>query len=44
VLEVAEPGAAPVLLDRDAMQAERAHLRPELAREAVAAIDLGGER
>ena len=44
VLEIAEPGAAVFLLDRDAVQAERAQLRPQVARECVAAVDLGGAR
>ena len=33
-----------LLLDRDAVQAEFAHLRPQLAREAVGPVDLGGDR
>src|SRR5690606_12082317 len=44
VLQVAHAGAAVLLLHREAQQPERAHLRPELAREAVAAVDLLGER
>ncbi len=44
VLEVAEAKAAPVLLDGDPVQAELAHLGPELARELVGGVDLGGER
>src|SRR5262249_45887438 len=42
--EVAEPGAAPFFLDRDAEQPERAELWPQLARESVGAIDLLGAR
>ena len=42
--EIAEPGAAPFLLDGDAVQPELAHLRPEIARKHVVAIDLGGPR
>ena len=44
MLEIAEPGAAVVLRDGDAVQAERAHLRPELARKPVLAVDPLGER
>ena len=44
VLEIAEARAAVLLLDRDAVQAERAHLRPQLARERVGLVDLGGNR
>ena len=42
--EIAHPGAAIFFLDRDAVQAERAHLGPQLDREAVGPVDLGGER
>src|ERR1700681_4706124 len=44
MLEIAESGAAKLLLDGDAMQPERAHFRPEGAREPVLAFDLIGER
>ena len=44
MLEIAEPGPAPLLLDRDAVHAERAELGPELAREGVGAVDLVGAR
>ncbi len=44
VLEIAEAGAAILLLDGDAVQAERADLGPEIARELVAAVDFGGAR
>ena len=42
--EVAEPGAAPFLFDRDAVQPKLAELGPEVAREGVAAVDLVGAR
>ena len=42
--EIAEPCPAPFLLDGDAVQAERAKLRPQVARERIAAIDLVGPR
>ncbi len=42
--EVAHAGAAIFLLDGDAVQAERAHFGPQLDREAVGPVDLGGER
>jgi hypothetical protein len=44
VLEVAEPGAAPLLLDGNAVNAELAKLRPEVAWEGIAAVDLVGPR
>ena len=44
MLEIAEAGAAPLLLDRDAVNAERAELGPQIARKPVAAVDLVGER
>ena len=44
VLEIAEPGSAPFLLDGDAVQAELAELGPEVARKGVAAVDLVGAR
>ena len=44
MLEIAEAGAAIFFLDRDAVQAERADLRPEIARKLVAAVDFGGAR
>ena len=44
MLEIAEAGAAIFLLDRDAVQAERAHLRPQVAREDIVAVDLVGAR
>ena len=42
--EIAHAGAAIFLLDGDPVQAERAHLRPQLDRKAVGAVDLGSER
>ena len=42
--EITHPGAAILLLDGDAVQAERPHLRPQLDRKAVGAVYLGGER
>src|SRR5229473_6153216 len=44
MLEIAEPGPAPFLLDRDAVHAELAELGPKIAREGVAAVDLVGAR
>ncbi len=44
MLEIAEAGAAIFLLDGDAVQAERADLRPEVARKLIAAVDFGGAR
>ncbi len=44
MLEIAEPGAAILLLDGNAVQAERADFRPEIPRELVALVDLGGAR
>src|SRR5215469_10203399 len=44
MLEIAEPCPAIFLLDRDAMQPERADLRPEVARKLIALVDLGGAR
>ena len=44
VLEIAEAAAAILLLDGDAVQAERADFGPEIARELIAAVDFGGAR
>ena len=44
MLEIAEPGAAIFFLDGNAVQTERAELRPEIARELVGPVDLGGAR
>ena len=44
MLEIAEPGAAVRFRHGDAVQPERAHLRPELARKPVLAVDPLGER
>src|SRR5262249_20062756 len=42
--EIAHARATVFLLDGDAVQSERSHLRPPLHREAVGTVDLGGER
>ena len=42
--EVAHAGAAVLLADRDAENAERAHFRPQVHRELIARIDLGRAR
>jgi hypothetical protein len=44
VLEIAEARAAIFLLHGDAVQAEFAHLRPEIARKLVRTVDLLGAR
>ena len=44
MLEIAEPCPAKFLLDRDAVHAELAQLRPQIARKGVAAVDLVGTR
>ncbi len=44
VREVAEAGAAILLLDSDAVQSERPHFRPQVARERVLAINRIGAR
>ena len=44
MLEIAEAEPAILLLDGDAVQPELAHLRPQLAREFVGLVDLGGDR
>ncbi len=44
VIEIAQPQSAPLLFDGDPVQTERAHRRPQLLREAVFAVDRGGER
>src|SRR5690349_4136670 len=44
MLEIAEPRPAPFLVHRDAEQTELAELRPQIARERVAFVDLGGAR
>jgi len=41
--EVTHAAPAIVFLDGNAMQPERAHLRPQLDREAVGAVDLAGD-
>src|SRR6516164_9535092 len=42
--EIAHTSAAIFFLDSDPVQTERAHFRPQLDREAVGAVDLGGDR
>ena len=44
MLEIAHAGAAILLLDGDAEQAEVAELAPEVHGEFVGAVDLGGAR
>src|ERR1700704_1620208 len=44
VLEIAQPRAAILLLDGDAVQAERADFRPQVARKLIALVDVGGAR
>jgi len=44
MLEIAEPAAAILLLDRDAVQAERADFWPQVTRKLVALVDLGSSR
>src|SRR5690349_16049678 len=43
VFEIAEAGPAPLFFHRDAVQAKRTHVGPELARKHVRAIDLFGD-
>src|SRR4051812_37528087 len=42
MLEIAEPRAAILLLDGDAVQAKIAEFRPQIARKLVRLVDLGG--
>src|SRR6516164_1208850 len=42
--EIAHTGAAILFLDGDPVQPERAHLRPQLDREAVGAVDFRSNR
>src|SRR3984893_2786075 len=44
VFEIAQPRTAIFLLDGDAVQAERADFRPQVARKLVALVDVGGAR
>src|SRR5882724_42991 len=44
VLEIAQTRTAILLLDRDAVEAERADLGPEVAGKLIAAVDFGGAR
>src|SRR5581483_5749021 len=41
---IAEPGAAPFLFDGNAQKSQCPQLRPQIAREAIGAVDLGGTR
>jgi hypothetical protein len=42
MFEIAKPRAAELFFDGDAVQADSAHFRPEVARKLVCAVDLGG--
>ena len=44
MLEIAEAKPAIFLLDGDPVEPELAHLRPQVAREFVLLVDLGGDR
>jgi hypothetical protein len=44
VLEIAQPRAAIFLVDGDAVKAEIAHLRPQLARKAVGLVEFRRDR
>src|SRR5664280_3837268 len=44
MMQIAEAGTAILLLHRDTVQAERAHLRPQIAREGIVAVDGRGAR
>ncbi len=44
MLQIAEPEPAILLGDRDPVQPERAHFRPELGREPVLRVDPRGQR
>src|SRR6516164_11339468 len=44
MLEIAEPRATILFLDRDSVQAERAELRPEVSGKLVGLVDFGGAR
>ena len=44
MIEIAQPQPAPLLLDGDPVQAQRAHRGPEFAREPVLGIGAGGQR
>ena len=44
VLQITEPEPAIRLADRDAVQAERAHVGPQVAREPVLRVDLHRQR
>jgi len=42
--QIAHAGAAEFLLHGDAMQAQRPHFRPQIARERILVVDRGGAR
>ena len=42
--QVAQPGTAMLLVHGDAMQPQRAHFGPQVARKFIRAVDLGGYR
>src|SRR5438105_14336292 len=44
MLEIAEAKSAILLLHGDAVEPELTHLRPQVARELVSRVDLGGDR
>src|SRR5664279_3808824 len=44
MLEIAEAGAAILFLDGNAVQAERADFRPQVARKRIAPVDFGSPR
>jgi len=44
MLEIAQAEPAKLLLDGDAVQPERTHLGPELARERILRVDPRGDR
>jgi hypothetical protein len=44
MFEIAEAGTAIFLLDRNAVQAERAEFGPEIDRKLIRLVDLGGAR
>ena len=44
MLEIAEAESTPLLLDRDSVEAQLAHLRPQVLREFVVFIDFRSDR
>ena len=44
MLDIAEPEAAILLLDRDPVQPKLTHLRPQMPREFVRRVNLGSDR